>query len=57
MTEPRSTPPSTDDGTDVSVDPASLDDDRDTPASSDPAQMTEDTGLGGTAGGNAGGAG
>jgi len=57
MTEPRSTPPSTGEGTDVCVDPAHLDDVRDTPASSDPEQMTEDAGLGGTAGGNAGGAG
>ena len=57
MTEPRSTPPSTGEGTDVRVDPAHLDDVRETPASSDPEQMTEDAGLGGTAGGNAGGAG
>jgi len=57
MTDPTSTPPSTDDATDVSVDPAQLDDAHDTPASSDPAEMTEDSGLGGTGGGNAGGAG
>lgn len=52
-----STPPPAHEGTDVTVDPAALDDGHDLPASSDPAQMSEDDAMGGTGGGNAGGAG
>lgn len=46
-------------GTDVTVDPADLDEPQDTPASSDGDQMVDDDDgeLGGTGGGNAGGAG
>ena len=51
------TPPLAHEGTDVTVDPADLDGPHDTPATSDPAEMTEDDSLGGTGGGNAGGAG
>lgn len=44
-------------GPDVGVDPADLDEPHETPATSDPAEMTEDDAMGGTGGGNAGGAG
>jgi hypothetical protein len=47
MTEPNDTAPVLD-GTDVSADPADLD--ADTPATSDPEQMTDDDDLGGVAG-------
>ena len=53
MTEPDS--PELAQGTDV--EPDSLDDSADTPASSDPDQMTDDGEMGGTGGENAGGAG
>ena len=48
------TPPG---GTDVTVDPADLDRPVDRPATSDPAEMTEDEALGGVGGGSPGGAG
>ena len=44
-------------GTDVTVDPADLDDPVERPATSDPAEMTEDEALGGVGGGSPGGAG
>ena len=44
-------------GTDVTVDPAALDDPIERPATSDPAEMTEDEALGGVGGGTPGGAG
>ena len=56
MTHPEGTP-QVFEGTDIEVDPDEVDgiEDADTPATSDPEQ-TDDT-LGGTGGGNAGGAG
>ena len=42
-------------GTDISAGP--LDDSADTPATSDPDEMTDDGSMGGTGGENAGGAG
>ena len=53
MTEPDS--PDLEEGTDITAGP--LDDSADTPASSDPDEMTDDGKMGGTGGENAGGAG
>ena len=53
MTEPDS--PDLEPGTDVTA--GDLDDSLDTPASSDPDEMTDDGEMGGTGGENAGGAG
>ena len=53
MTEPDA--PALEEGTDITAGP--LDDSLDTPASSDPDEMTDDGEMGGTGGENAGGAG
>lgn len=57
MTEPAADAPNTHEGGDVVVEPADLDLDVPTPATSDPAEMTEDEALGGVGGGSPGGAG
>ena len=54
MTEPDA--PALEEGTDIEADPSALDS-TDTPASSDPDEMTDDGAMGGTGGENAGGAG
>ncbi len=56
MTQPDDAPTTIEDGTDITADPADLDS-ADTPATSDPDQMTDDGDLGGTGGEGAGGAG
>ena len=57
MTQPKDTPLVAE-GTDISVDPAQVEDaDAPTPATSDPEQLTDDGALGGTGGPDAGGAG
>ena len=53
---PEQEAPHVADGTDVTADPQHLDD-APHPASSDPAEMTEDSDLGGVGGQDAGGAG
>jgi len=50
-------PPQVFDGVDVEVDPLDIEQPVETPASSDPAETTDNTEMGGTGGGNAGGAG
>lgn len=55
MTQPSDSP-DIGAGTDISVDPADLDS-SDTPATSDPAEFTEDQDLGGVGGASPGGAG
>lgn len=55
MTRPDDSAPALDDGTDITVEDA--DSSADTPASSDPDEMTDDGSMGGTGGENAGGAG
>jgi len=55
MTQPEQ--PQVFEGTDVVVDPAQIEEPEEQPASSDAEQMTDDGDMGGTGGGNAGGAG
>ncbi|MHB8960606.1 MAG: hypothetical protein ACYDAN_13380 [Candidatus Limnocylindrales bacterium] len=55
MTQPENDPAELEQGTDVTAGP--LDGSADTPASSDPDEMTDDGEMGGTGGKNAGGAG
>lgn len=59
MTQPDDAPTTIEDGTDISAEPDDLADlgSADTPATSDPDQMTDDGEMGGTGGENAGGAG
>ena len=56
MTHPEDVPP-LGEGTDITAADLDPDDGADTPASSDPDEMTDDGLMGGTGGENAGGAG
>ena len=56
MTQPQQSP-QVFDGVDVEVDPLALPQPAEEPASSDPAETTDDTAMGGTGGEDAGGAG